>query len=143
MTFLMIYKEGKIGMTSKERPLIVYFSGTGQTERLVNKININNSFETFRVKNGKEKVDKPFILITPTYMKGAIPKQIERFLEINGSPKEVIGTGNKQWGSNFCGASKKISEMFKIPLIAKVEQSGHFNEIQPILEHFSNKYKVA
>lgn len=130
-------------MTSKDRPLIVYFSGTGQTERLVNKININDSFETFRLRNGKEEINKQYILITPTYMHGAIPKQVERFLEVNGSPKEVIGTGNRQWGSNFCGASQKISDMFKIPLVAKIEQSGHFNEVQGLMEYFNTEYKVA
>ena len=95
-------------MTSKERPLIVYFSGTGQTEKLVNKINPDNSFETLRVKTGKE----------------------------------VIGTGNKQWGKFFCGAGRTISNMFNIPLIAKVEQSGHFNEVENILNYFKENYKV-
>ncbi|MDU5634336.1 MAG: class Ib ribonucleoside-diphosphate reductase assembly flavoprotein NrdI [Staphylococcus epidermidis] len=129
-------------MTSKERPLIVYFSGTGQTEKLVNKINPDNSFETVRVKTGKEVINRDYILITPTYMKGEMPVQIKKLINNNHPPKEVIGTGNKQWGKFFCGAGRTISTMFNIPLIAKVEQSGHFNEVENILNYFKENYKV-
>lgn len=129
-------------MTSKERPLIVYFSGTGQTEKLVNKINPDNSFETLRVKTGKEVINRDYILITPTYMKGEMPVQIKKLINNNHPPKEVIGTGNKQWGKFFCGAGRTISNMFNIPLIAKVEQSGHFNEVENILNYFKENYKV-
>lgn len=129
-------------MTHKERPMIVYFSGTGQTHRLVQKINPNDSFDVQRIKTGKEEISKEYILITPTYMKGEIPKPVQRLLQNNHPPKEVIGTGNVQWGEFYCGASKKISQMFKIPLIAKVEQSGHFNEVQNILDYFTKNYAV-
>ncbi|WNM50399.1 hypothetical protein Alsa1_CDS0049 [Staphylococcus phage Alsa_1] len=33
--------------------------------------------------------------------------------------------------------------MFNIPLIAKVEQSGHFNEIQTVLDYFRTNYRVG
>lgn len=129
-------------MTKEERPMIVYFSGTGQTKRLVEKIN-NGSFEVMRMKTGNEEIKRPYILITPTYMKGEIPKQVQKFINNNHAPKEVIGTGNRQWGQYFCGASKQIAEMFKIPLIAKIEQSGHFNEVNSIKEYFTTEYKVS
>lgn len=129
-------------MTSKERPLIVYFSGTGQTNRLVNKINPDSAFDTLRIKSGKESIDREYILVTPTYMKGEIPKQVTRLLNNNHPPKEVIGTGNKQWGEFFCGAGKKIANKFNIPLIAKVEQSGHYNEVTQVINYFKDKYKV-
>ena len=130
-------------MTSKDRPLLVYFSGSGQTQRLINKINGNRDFDTLRIRTGKEMVDKEYIIITPTYMKGEIPKPVQKFLSNNDSPKEVIGTGNRQWGEFFCGASKQIASMFNIPLIAKVEQSGHFNEIQTVLDYFRTNYRVG
>ncbi|AAX92393.1 ribonucleotide reduction protein [Staphylococcus phage Twort] len=129
-------------MTKEERPIIVYYSGTGQTKRLVDKIN-NDSFEVMRMKTGNEIVEQPYILITPTYMKGEIPKQVQKFISNNHAPKEVIGTGNKQWGEHFCGASKKIAEMFSIPLVAKIEQAGHFNEVNTIKEYFTTEYKVS
>ncbi|WNM50398.1 flavodoxin [Staphylococcus phage Alsa_1] len=77
-------------MTSKDRPLLVYFSGSGQTQRLINKINGNKDFDTLRIRTGKEMVDKEYIIITPTYMKGEIPKPVQKFLSNNDSPKEVI-----------------------------------------------------
>jgi len=129
-------------MTTKERPVIVYFSGTGQTDKLVSKINKNKEFDTLRVRTGKETINRDYILITPTYMKGEIPKQIQRLIQNNRAPKEVIGTGNRQWGEFFCGARKQIASMFNIPLIAKVEQSGHFNEVEKILNYFRKEYKV-
>lgn len=129
-------------MTKTERPLIVYYSGTGMTDRLVKKINIGDAFDTLRIKNGHEVIDRPYILITPTYFKGAIPKQIERFVESNQPPKEVIGTGQKQWGEFFCMAGIKVAERFNVPLIAKVEQAGHYNEVDTILTYFSSKYQV-
>lgn len=129
-------------MTKEERPIIVYYSGTGQTKRLVEKIN-NGSFEVMRMKTGNEEITRPYILITPTYMKGEIPKPVQKFITNNHAPKEVIGTGNKQWLDNFCGASKKIADMFKIPLIAKIEQSGHFNEVQVVKDYLSSNYGVS
>lgn len=77
-------------MTSKERPLIVYFSGTGQTEKLVNKINPDNSFETLRVKTGKEVINRDYILITPTYMKGEMPVQIKKLINNNHPLKKLL-----------------------------------------------------
>lgn len=129
-------------MTHKERPLLVYFSASGQTERLINKINPSNSFTTQRIKTGTEKIDKEYILITPTYFKGQIPKQVQNLITNNHPPKEVIGTGNRQWGQNFCGAGKKIASMFGIRLIEKVEQSGHFKEVDNILEYFTRHYHI-
>lgn len=129
-------------MTRKDRPTIVYFSASGQTQRLVNKINPDNDFNTLRVKTGEEVIDNDYILITPTYFKGQIPQQVQKLLSNNHPPKEVIGSGNKQWGQHFCGAGKKIAQMFGIPLIAKVEQAGHFNEIDTILEYFTQNYHI-
>jgi len=129
-------------MTSKERPVLVYFSGTGMTDRLVNKINIGGAFDTLRIKTGKENIDRPYILITPTYFNGAVPVQIDRFLGHNEPPTSVIGTGNKQWGLDYCGAGVKIASRYHIPLIAKVEQAGHYQEIESILSYFSNNYKM-
>ena len=126
----------------EERPTLVYFSGTGQTKRLIDKIN-NGNFNVLRIQKGNETIEGDYILVTPTYRKGGIPKPVERFLQNNKAPREVIGTGNKQWGEYFCGASKKISEMFNIPLIAKIEQSGHFNEVDKIKSYFEEKYNTV
>lgn len=126
----------------EERPTLVYFSGTGQTKRLIDKIN-NGNFNVLRIQRGTETIEGDYILVTPTYKRGSIPKPVERFLKNNEAPREVIGTGNKQWGEYFCGASKKISEMFNIPLIAKIEQSGHFNEVDKIKSYFEEKYNTV
>lgn len=128
-------------MTQNERPTLVYFSGTGQTKRLIDKINDGN-FKVLRIRKGTETIEGEYILVTPTYMKGQVPRQVQKFININHPPKEVIGTGNKQWGEYFCGASKKISEMFNIPLIALIEQSGHFDEVDKVKEHFKIKYET-
>lgn len=130
-------------MTRNERPTLVYFSGTGQTQKLIDKLNKNNEFNVLRIKNGQESIENEYILFTPTYFKGEIPKQVQKFINQNHPPKEVIGTGNRQWGEFFCGAGKKISEMFNIPLIAKVEQSGHFNEVDKIKNYFKTTYYVG
>jgi len=129
-------------VTRKDRPVLVYFSGTGMTDRLINKINIGESFETKRIETGKEIIAKEYILITPTYYRGGIPKPVERFLTNNNPPISVIGTGNRQWGTDFCGAGKKIAEKYCIPLIAKVEQSGHYKEVNDLISYFSETYKI-
>lgn len=128
-------------MNQKDKPTLVYFSGTGNTKRLIAKIN-DGSFDVLRIQRGTEVIEDNYILITPTYKKGNIPKPVERFLKNNKPPTEVIGTGNKQWGEYFCGASKQISKMFDIPLIAKIEQAGHFNEVDEVKNYFKNKYSV-
>lgn len=129
-------------MTKNERPLIVYYSGTGQTIRLIDKINPNGDFDVQRIRKGDEYIDREYILVTPTYFKGQIPRQVQKLLDNNRPPIEVIGTGNKQWGKDFCGAGVKIANMFNIPLIAKVEQAGHFNEVSNILQYFTRKYQI-
>jgi len=44
----------------------------------------------------------------------------------------VIGTGNLNFGSAFCGAAELIARKLSVPLLAKVEVSGTSEDVDYI-----------
>src|SRR5699024_12875273 len=67
-----------------------------------------------------------FILITPTYNFGQIPEEVVEFLDNYGSNMEgVISCGNRNWGQAFGQAGDKISDMYDVPLLQKLELHGY------------------
>jgi len=124
---------------------IVYFSGkTGNTESFVEKLNINN--QIFKINNNLI-IDKPFILISPTYANGDgsknTPKQVIEFLnkEVNRNfLKGVIGSGNINFGRLYCLSSHIISHKCKVPILYKFELRGNENDrknIERIIDELS------
>lgn len=114
--------------------LLVYASRTNNIDRFVEKLKIIN---TKKIETGEEIVQQNFILITYTDMFGEIPKEIKIFLKNNQKfLKAVAGSGNKNFGNNFCGAAKKISEIFKVELISCFELSGNENDIKQLKNKF-------
>lgn len=75
-------------------------------------------------------VDQPYILITPSYGtigQGRVPAQVKKFLseEVRReSMAAVIGTGNMNFGDEYCMAATVIGAKFNKPVIAKIELAG-------------------
>lgn len=102
---------------------VVYYSNmTRNTERFVNKLGLPAS----RIEDG---VPVPSVAIIPTYGAAAVPAVVVRAL--NNATKEeranivaIVGTGNFNFGQDFCAGAKKLATKLGVPLIHKVELAG-------------------
>ncbi len=109
--------------------LLIYYSFTGNTKRFVNKLDVDIDI----MELSKIKIQDNFILITPTYNIGQIPEDVKDFLNTNSSKMlGVIATGNKNWGKTFGLAGNKISMMYDVPLLHKMELSGNKKDIETV-----------
>lgn len=100
--------------------MIVYYSKTNNTERFVNKLKTPSV--TINDYDGVQK----FILITPTYFFGQVPQEVNDFLDTYADNMVgVISSGNRNWGENYGKAGEKISFLYDVPLLHKLELSGN------------------
>jgi len=120
---------------------IVYFSSVSEnTHRFVQKLD----FESYRIpvngeKDGFLKVEKPYILIVPSYggggLKNAIPKQVIQFLNDEDNRKllkGVISSGNTNFGEYYGIAGKLISEKCKVPFLYRFELLGTQTDVNNV-----------
>jgi protein involved in ribonucleotide reduction len=118
--------------------MIVYFSTKSEnTKRFVERFDIPNIRIPLNTESDRVIIDKPFVLVTPTYgggyTKGAVPKQVIRFLNVEQNRKYikgVISTGNTNFGNAFCLAGSIISEKCNVPNIASIELFGTKEDAQ-------------
>lgn len=110
----------------------VYSSRTGNTEALINKLNI----EAVKIEDGQEVINEPFILFTYTDGYGIVPKVVDAFLQNNKENiKGVIATGNKdRHADTFCFAGDIISQDYNVPCLYKVHAQGSDEDVQAILK---------
>lgn len=103
--------------------IIAYASMTGNVRRFVDELEFENKVKV----NGETIIDSPFVLITYTTGFGVIPKEVESFFQWSTNRNNIIavvGSGNRNWGNNFCGGAKQIAERYNIPLLHMFEISG-------------------
>jgi len=115
----------------------VYFSKTKNVERFVKKIDLN-------AENGIEidQINEPFLLITYTSGFGEIPDEVTAFLRKNGKFLEgVFGSGNKNWGDNYCKAAKDIANDFEVPLLMEFELAGNLHDVKKFNQIIKEKYE--
>ena len=118
--------------------MIVYFSTKSEnTKRFVERFDIPNIRIPLNTESDCVIIDKPFVLVTPTYgggyTKGSVPKQVIRFLNVEQNRKYikgVISTGNTNFGNAFCLAGSIISEKCNVPNIASIELFGTKEDAQ-------------
>ena len=119
--------------------LIVYYSGkTGATQRFVDALGYESVFR-ITPESVETVLDKPYVLITPTYADGqghhAIPPLVRQFLELNKSTallRGVVGTGNRSFGATYCLAARKISKVLTVPLLHTLEMSGMPHDVDQV-----------
>lgn len=124
--------------------MIVYWSSkSNNTHRFIQKLSIENIRLPLNDKNDVL-VDKPFILILPSYgstVDTALPKVVKDFLAkpVNSNLlKGVIGAGNTDFGISYCIAAKVVANQFKVPLLYKFELTGttfDVSEVVNIINH--------
>jgi len=118
--------------------MIVYFSSTSNyTHRFVEKLDL----PAMRIPLHEVLlIDKPFVLITPTYGaggKGFVPKQVIKFLNIEDNRNNIrgiIASGNTNFGEDFCKAGQIISAKCNVPLLYRFELMGLIEDVQKVKE---------
>lgn len=102
---------------------LVYASRTGNVQKLVDRI---STVDALKIASGEESVQEDYILITYTDGAGIIPPAVEKFLDANHAGcKGVAVSGNSERHPNtFCFAADKITDKYKLPVIAKFEKDG-------------------
>lgn len=126
---------------------VVYFSSVSkQTERFVEKLGLDRVHKIPLTKgDGDLVVNRPYILITPTYGAGnghrPVPPQVVRFLN-NKSNREllrgVVGGGNRNYGKFYGYASDMIAQKCNVPLLGKFEVFGLPGEAEDIKRKIEN-----
>ncbi len=106
---------------------------TGNVRRFVS--NLTSPSFDISERKGLVVINEPFVLITYTTGFGEVPKEVETFLS-NSYPflKAVIGSGNRNWGANFCKGAKSISKKYNVPLLHEFELSGTREDIRIVTD---------
>lgn len=121
---------------------LVYFSSaTGNTKRFVEKLGFVNSRIPLLPRDEFLHVDKPYVLVTPTYgggnIKGAVPKQVIKFLNDENNREHCVGVisaGNTNFGEAYCLAGDIISAKLKVPHMYKFELLGTSEDVTKVHE---------
>lgn len=114
------------------RPCLVYFSSvTDNTHRFVQKLGFESHRLPIRKADPEVHVDRPYVLITPTYgggsVKGAVPKQVIKFLNDPDNRRwcvGVIASGNTNFGEAYGLAGTILSQKLKVPDLYRFELMG-------------------
>jgi protein involved in ribonucleotide reduction len=115
---------------------IVYYSMTGNTKSFAERF-ASEGYEVASITESPSSED--FVLITPTYDFGEVPKVVQRFLEQYGERlKAVVATGNRNWGGFFGKSGDIISTNYSVPLLHKVELRGTDEDFRIIKERLEN-----
>lgn len=128
---------------------IVYFSNySGNTKRFVERLNENDAIRIPIDRGGSSiTVDRPYVLLVPTYGGGegraAIPRQVRSFLNVKENRsllRGVVGFGNTNFGEHFCRAADLISAKTGVPVIARIEIFGTEDDVKTVKERLNLLY---
>lgn len=116
----------------QDAPYVVYFSSTTlNTARFVEKLGFEASRIPLRPRDGVLEVNRPYVLVTPTYgggnVKGAVPKQVVTFLNNPDNRAHCVGvisSGNTNFGEAYCLAGDIIAHKLKVPHMYRYELLG-------------------
>ncbi len=119
---------------------VVYFSSTsGNTHRFAEKLDLPARRIPLYARDEPLLVDRPYVLIVPTYGggdgKGAVPKQVIRFLNHEGNRsliRGVIGAGNTNFGAAYGLAGDIIAAKCQVPHLYRFELFGTADDVNVV-----------
>ena len=135
-------------------PLLVYFSSvSGNTARFIDKLGMPARRIPIHSSDGPLRIDEPYVLVTPTYgggqgrgeEKGAVPKQVVRFLNDEGNRsliRGVISAGNSNFGESFCLAGEIISRKCRVPHLYRIEVFGTPEDVDRVSGGLEDWWKL-
>lgn len=121
---------------------IVYHSTTGNVRRFLEKCETHAKYmglvinlmtvEELAKKNYKGK----FHLFIPTRGFGQIPDIVSDVVLslYKDQIVSVSGSGNRNWGKNFCGAVDKIKTVVPVPELIRIELAGTNKDVNYFIE---------
>lgn len=129
-------------------PSLVYFSSTSNnTHRFVEKLGIPAARIPVLAAEPPLMAERPFVLVLPTYgggnldklrrSKGAVPKQVIKFLNIESNRdllRGVIAAGNTNFADSYCLAGDIIAAKTGAPVLYRVEVFGTPEDIDKVCE---------
>lgn len=119
---------------------IVYFSSRSEnTHRFVSRLGL--SARRIPISLGEAvTATEPYVLIIPTYAgeggKGAVPKQVIRFLNDAGNRENirgVIAAGNRNFGETFGLAGDIIAHKCQVPYLYRFELLGTDEDVANVI----------
>ena len=76
---------------------------------------------------------EPFFLLTFTEKLGEVPPEVAIFMKHNYALcRGLIGSGNRNFGTNFCGAINKLHQSYGIPILHLYEVRGMPSDVLTI-----------
>lgn len=126
----------------RDKPLLVYFSSTSEnTHRFVGKLGFPSARIPLRPKDPPLQVEEEYVLLVPTYgggsVKGAVPKQVIRFLNDPHNRslcRGVISSGNTNFGEAYCLAGDIIASKLGVPLLYRYELLGTPTDVERVTQ---------
>jgi protein involved in ribonucleotide reduction len=90
-------------------------------------------------------VNKDYILVVPTYGGGsdkhAVPRQVVKFLNLENNRNHlvgIVGTGNTNFGADYCKAAHVIAKKTGAPILNKIEILGTPTEVTATVKVFTD-----
>ncbi|MDQ1127844.1 MULTISPECIES: class Ib ribonucleoside-diphosphate reductase assembly flavoprotein NrdI [Microbacterium] len=135
-------------------PLLVYFSSvSGNTARFIEKLGMPARRIPLHSSEPALRIEEPYVLVTPTYgggqgrgeEKGAVPKQVIRFLNDEGNRsllRGVISAGNSNFGEAFCLAGDIISRKCRVPHLYRLEVFGTPEDVDRVSGGLEDWWKL-
>lgn len=131
-------------------PLLVYFSSTSEnTHRFVSRLCLPSARIPLRPADGTLRVEEDYVLVVPTYgggsVKGAVPKQVIRFLN---DPRNralcrgVIASGNTNFGEAYGLAGDIIASKLGVPLLYRYELLGTPTDVERVKQGLDNFWQT-
>jgi protein involved in ribonucleotide reduction len=128
---------------------IVYFSSTSEnTHRFVAKLGVDAQRIPLRASEPPLTVDRPFVLIVPTYGggngAGAVPKQVIRFLNDPDNRALLLGVisaGNTNFGAAYCIAGDIVARKCRVPHLYQFELMGTTDDVVAVQEGLSSLWQ--
>lgn len=125
---------------------IIYFSNiSNNTHRFIEKLSLETNIKRIPIKGDwDEKIDSPYVLITPTYNERGVPIQVMRFISKYENRRKlsgVIASGNINFGDDYAKAGYVISKKCNVPLLYTFELMGTKEDVNRIEEGLE-KYVV-
>ncbi len=136
-----IIKKDSVNKPSGEVKLVYFSSISNNTHRFINKLKYTNIARIPIELDEEINVNEPYVLVCPTYSggsgdtKGAVPKQVIKFLNDENNRKNcygVIASGNTNFNDTFCLAGIVISAKLNVPLLYQFELLGTKTDVKKV-----------
>ncbi|MEQ9920738.1 class Ib ribonucleoside-diphosphate reductase assembly flavoprotein NrdI [Pectobacterium brasiliense] len=117
-------------------PLVYFSSQSENTHRFISRVGLPALRIPIATEQPALKVDRPYILVVPSYgggsTKGAVPRQVIIFLNDPHNRaylRGVIAAGNTNFGSAYCIAGDIIAQKCQVPYLYRFELLGTAEDV--------------